>query len=142
MATLTVPFTACSPMMIAGPTNSGKTFWVRKLLLNNAFTETVASVLYCYGVYQDIFSELESDVKKKGSHMELHEGLPSGEKLKKLKDGKFHIIVLDDLMEMIVNNPLAEAMFTKYCHHFHMSTIFITQNIFTYENQNNCLLTA
>lgn len=133
-----VPFTACSPMMIAGPTNSGKTFWVKKLLMNEMFTELVSSVLYCYGVYQEIYAKLVSDMEKRGRHIELHEGLPSTEKLKSMNDGKFHLVILDDLMEYIINNPVAEAMFTKYCHHFHITTIFITQNIFA---QGKCART-
>ena len=51
MNTPLVPFQAGSPIMIAGPTGSGKTFWTNKLLKNQMFTEPVSSVLY-YGVYQ------------------------------------------------------------------------------------------
>ena len=35
-------------------------------------------------------------------NLELHEGLPSLDKVQSLNDGKFHVIVLDDLMEYIV----------------------------------------
>ena len=38
------------------------------------------------------------------SNLEFHEGLPSLEKVQKLNDGKFHVIVLDDLMEYIVKS--------------------------------------
>ena len=50
MNTPLVPFQAGSPIMIAGPTGSGKTFWTNKLLKNQMFTDPVSSVLYCYGV--------------------------------------------------------------------------------------------
>ena len=56
------------------------------------FTEHVSSILYCYGVYQNYFNEM------KVPNLEFHEGLPSREKVETLNDGKFHIIVLDDLM--------------------------------------------
>ena len=49
MNTPLVPFQAGSPIMIAGPTGAGKTFWTNKLLKNQMFTEPVTSVLYCYG---------------------------------------------------------------------------------------------
>ena len=42
-----VPFQAGSPMMVSGPTGSGKTYWIHKLLTNNMFTQPVSSVLYC-----------------------------------------------------------------------------------------------
>ena len=35
-------------------------------------------------------------------NLEFHEGLSSLEKVQSLHDGKFHIIVLDDLMEYII----------------------------------------
>ena len=41
MNTLLVPFQAGSPIMIAVPTGSGKTFWTNKLLKNQMFTEPV-----------------------------------------------------------------------------------------------------
>ena len=44
MNTLLVPFQAGCPIMIAGPTGSGKTFWTNKLLKNQMFTEPVSSV--------------------------------------------------------------------------------------------------
>ena len=47
MNTPLVPFQAGSPIMIAGPTGSGKTFWTNKLLKNQMFSEPVSSVLYC-----------------------------------------------------------------------------------------------
>lgn len=133
-----VPFVACSPMMVAGPTNSGKTFWVRQLLMNDMFTEPVDSVLYCYGVYQPLYRELESEMTHRGLRIEYCDGLPSHDKLKELNDGKFHVIVLDDLMEYIIDDVNAQALFTKYCHHYKMTTVFITQNIFA---QGKCART-
>ena len=82
-----VPFQAGSPIIISGPTGSGKTYWTHKLLSNEMFTESVSSILYCYGVYQTYFDEM------KKSNLEFHEGLPSREKVETLNDGKFHIIV-------------------------------------------------
>ena len=45
-----VPFQAGSPIMVVGPTASGKTYWTNKLLSNDMFTQPVAFVLYCYSV--------------------------------------------------------------------------------------------
>ena len=95
MKTPLVPFQAGSPIIVAGPTASGKTYWTNKLLSNQMFTENVSSVLYCYGVYQNYFDEM------KIPNLQLNEGLPSADKVDSLNDGKFHIIILDDLMEHI-----------------------------------------
>ena len=98
MKTPLVPFQARSPIMIVGPTGSGKTFWTNKLLKNQMFTEPVSSVLYCYGVYQPYYDKMEIP------NLELHEGLPSLDKVQSLNDGKFHVLVMDDLMEYIVKS--------------------------------------
>ena len=42
MKTPLVPFQAGSPIMIAGPTGSGKTYWTNKLLKNQMFTEPIS----------------------------------------------------------------------------------------------------
>lgn len=122
-----VPFPAGRPMMVAGPTGCGKTCWVEKLLSNsNNFTEPVRHILYCYGVYQPRFTEM----KKRLSNITFHSGLPSKDTVKQF-DNHYHldVIVLDDLMEKILDNVSAQALFTKYCHHYNISTIFITQNV-------------
>ena len=124
MNTTLVPFHAGSPIMVAGPTSSGKTYWTHKLLTRNMFTEPVASVLYCYGVFQDYFNQM------KIPNIEFHEGLPTLEKVQSLHDGSFHVIVLDDLMEYIVKSIEVQNLFTKYCHHYNITVIFLTQNVF------------
>ena len=124
MNTTLVPFHVGSPIMVAGPTTSGKTYWTHKLLTHNMFTESVASVLYCYGVFQDYFNQM------KIPNIEFHEGLPTLEKVQSLHDGSFHVIVLDDLMEYIVKSIEVQNLFTKYCHHYNIMVIFLTQNVF------------
>ena len=124
MTTPLVPFHSGSPIMVSGPTSSGKTYWTNKLLSNQMFTEPIASVLYCYGVYQDYYDEMNIQ------NIEFHEGLPTLEKVKSLNDGLFHVIVLDDLMEYIIKSVDVQNLFTKFCHHYNITVIFLTQNIF------------
>jgi hypothetical protein len=93
------------------------------------FTEIPTSILYCYGVYQDFFDQFNIP------NLEFHEGLPDFKKVKSLNDGQFHIIVLDDLMELIVDSVEIQNLFTKFCHHYNITCIFITQNIFA---KGNC----
>ena len=119
-----VPFFAGSPIMIAGPTGVGKTYFTYKLLQNNMFTEKVSSVLYCYGVYQNFFNQMSLQ------NLTFHSGLPSLETLEKLNNGLFHIIVLDDLMEEIIKSLDLQKLFTKYCHHYNLTVLFLTQNLF------------
>lgn len=127
--TPTVPFAAGSPMLVTGPTNCGKTFWINRFLSHPMFDEKVQSILYCYGVQQPFFDDMKAN-----PHMvapiSFHEGLPTLEKIDEIADGNFHIIVLDDLMEEIVKSSDMLKLFTKYCHHNNISAIFVSQNIF------------
>jgi Cdc6-like AAA superfamily ATPase len=48
-------------MLIVGSTQSGKTQFVKRLLLNheNAFKQKVGLIIYCYGAWQPAFEEME-----------------------------------------------------------------------------------
>ena len=121
-----IPFRAGAPMMIAGPTTCGKTTWIKKLLSSkHNFTEPVKSILYCFGVHQPLYDEMKETIPD----ITFHKGLPSQDEVESYNDGHFHIIVIDDLMERVMDNIDAQMLFTKFCHHFNITTIFITQNL-------------
>ena len=121
-----IQFPTGSPIMIAGPTGCGKTFLTYKLLKNNMFEKEIGSILYCYGVYQDYYDEMLMNIP----NIEFHEGVPSQTTIKALNNGCFNVIVLDDLMELIIKNIETQNLFTKHCHHYNITAIFLTQNIF------------
>ena len=52
--------------------------------------------------------------------------------LNSLHDESFHVIVMDDLVEHTIESIDTESLFTKYCHHYNRTAIFLTQNIFTH----------
>lgn len=125
----TISFLAGSPMMVVGPTNCGKTHWINRLLENDMFTEPVSSILYCYGVYQDFFHTMQTNPSIRPP-LRFQHGLPSKEDIDQIHDGRFHIIVLDDLMEKIVKSNDMQELFTKYCHHKNITAIMVSQNAF------------
>lgn len=118
-----VPFIAGSPIMVAGPTGSGKTRFTIDLLLHNMFTEKPSTIMYCYGVFQPLFNDIPL------SNVVWHEGLPSLETIETMNDDSFKIIILDDLMEKILRNVDMQNLFTKHCHHYNITVIFLTQNV-------------
>ena len=83
MKTPQIPFQSGSPMIIAGPTGSGKTFWTHKLLRNEMFTQPVSSILYCYGVFQNYFNDFNIP------NLKFHKLLPSKEEVEVYMMGIF-----------------------------------------------------
>lgn len=117
------PFTA----LVAGPTSSGKTVFVRRLLKNfdqltNIPVAHKLKVTYCYGQFQEGFNEPIPSVDIK-----YEEGLVDEQYV---KDNKPHIIVIDDLMTELGSDSGLTSLFTKGSHHLGVSIIFIVQNIF------------
>ena len=113
------PFTC----MIAGPSMSGKTLLVRRILehfkdLTNIQTPNL-NVIWCYGQWQKLFN-----VNIPNVDINYIPGLPSDDDL------HTQILVLDDLMSEIGDNRKILDLFTKGSHHLGMSVIFISQNLF------------
>ena len=79
--------------MITGPTGSGKTKFVFKLLenLNTMFDVPVDKVYYFYGVWQDSFDN------KVIENLEFIQGLPDETQIKQIADSKHNLIIIDDL---------------------------------------------
>ena len=119
------PFTC----MVSGPTSSGKTILVRRLLksfdLLFNFNEKVKKlkVLWAYGQWQSLYEKTIS----KYVVVKYVYGLPSEEEI--LED-KPHIIIIDDLMSELGGNVNFANLFTRGSHHMNISVIFISQNLY------------
>jgi hypothetical protein len=118
------PFTC----VISGPTGSGKSVFVQRLLKH---AKTVISpppqrILYCYGVYQKIFSEFKD--------VEFNEGLPSRNEF---DDDKHTLLIIDDLMHE--TNDVVTKLFTQDSHHTNTNVIYITQNMFKQDSETRTI---
>lgn len=110
------PFT----MLIAGPTGSGKTEFVKRLIISKEILcdPPPDRVIYFYGEYQEMFKELPN--------VEFKRGLPDEVKF----DSRPTWIIIDDLMYESSNSKFIAELFTKGSHHRNISLILITQNFF------------
>ena len=109
------PFT-CT---VAGPTSSGKTQFVLRLIrhADELIHPPPERILYCYGEFQPSFLELPQ--------IEFHEGFPDVTRF----DGRHrYLLIIDDLMNEVNQNVC--NIFTKLSHHRNVSVIFVTQNLF------------
>jgi hypothetical protein len=111
-------------LIVSGGSGSGKTEWVTKLLSSREtmINSKMEDILYCYGVYDKKVLELE------GLGIYTFQGLPNEEMLKSLN--KPALVVLDDLM-IEAKEEYLDLLFSRGSHHWNISLIFITQNLFT-----------
>lgn len=130
LSNMSIPFQPCSSMCISGQTGSGKTQFVYRLLthLNDLYDgDPPKKILYCYGIHQPLFDEME----QRFSNLILHHGVPTNKAIEELTFDRQHaLIVLDDLMHRVVRDPEMELLFTQGCYHRRLSVVFITQNLF------------
>ena len=127
---MTLPFEPCSSFCISGQTGSGKTQWVYKFLthINDMYSKDPPSkILYCYGIHQDLFEQMERYVP----HFYSKQGLPTVEELDEFTRDKQHkLIIIDDLMHEVMQNKDMELLFTQETRHKCVSVILITQNLY------------
>ena len=134
-----LPFHSCSSIVVSGTTGSGKTQCTYRLLenLKGMFhPDSPHNIMYCYGIWQPLFDEMESSIP----NLTMHQGLPSQEDLDMFTiDRQHNMIILDDLMQQVVQKPEMELLFTQGCHHRNLTVIFITQNLFQ-QGKSSCTI--
>ena len=111
--------------MVAGPTKAGKTSLVRRLVehVDDMFSETPQGIFWHY-------SEHQSEYNLVG--VQYIEGLPD---LAALRGNREHkLLILDDLMGESKN---LTDIFTKGCHHWNVTIVFIVQDIFFDKKRTN-----
>ena len=110
-------------LIISGPSSSGKTTFLLKLL--NEYKDLIEpipkSILYCYGEFHSYVPKLQ----KVG--INVYAGIPPEEIL--ARQPKPLLLILDDLMLSIDEHYLSN-LFTRKSHHGNMGIIFLTQNLF------------
>ena len=126
------PFT----LMLAGPTQSGKTTIIQKII-SQAWGGLVrappAAIIYCYSQWQDIYDEIKIGRAQGPSYFNVssiifNEGLPD---LENIDTNRNTLVILDDLMQEAGKSEKILNIFTTDSHHKNISVIFVTQNIFS-----------
>nr|CAD2203655.1 unnamed protein product [Meloidogyne enterolobii] len=109
--------------IVSGPSSSGKSTFIRNLISDakEMIDPQPKSILYCYGEFSLLVSQLQRD------GISVYSGVPPEELIKNQQ--KPSLIILDDLLYSIDEKYLSE-LFTKKSHHLDFGIVFVTQNLF------------
>ena len=120
-----LPFETPTSILVSGPSQSGKTFLVRRIIdnRNEMFQVPPTKVVYAYSAWQPVFDEMKG--------VEFHQGLPTQQDLDEWSNPGTHLVlVLDDLMGEACSSESVMSIFTIQCHHKNITVLFLTQNVF------------
>lgn len=109
-------------MCVSGPSQSGKTEFVLKLLTqrNELFERPLEKVLWCYGIL-----DTNLHYRLQGNGYKTLHGLPKEQDIEPNS-----ICVLDDLLSESESSKEVTNMCTRAAHHKPCFVIFISQNLF------------
>ena len=116
------PFTC----LVVGPTQSGKTHFLHKILKYNKSLINVPpeKIIFCYSEWQSTYNEF----KKNFESIQFYQGIFD---IEKLESTTTNLIIFDDLMNQCNESEQVMNLFTVGSHHKNTSVFFLTQNIFS-----------
>ena len=117
-----------SNFWIAGPSKSGKTMFVRKMIRHCKwkFDPPIKKVVFVYSVWQDTYREMK---KEFGSLVQWVQGLPD-DPYAFFSDTPGLLIVDDMMGQMESKHKQVGKWFTQGTHHMDVSLAVLVQNIF------------
>lgn len=125
------PFTC----LVNGPTKSGKTRLVSRIVRNNRdlIYPAPRRIVWCYNDWQPIYENLKP-------YCLFNKGLPDADFIENLQ-GVPTLLVLDDLMQESAKDSNITDLYVRGCHHRNFSVIQLLQNLFYNKNRTqriNC----
>ena len=117
-------------IMVVGPTQSGKSYFVEQLLKSNSIkypSRKAKHVQWFYTQWQPLYDRLQATL---GKGITFIQGLPEvNDNLENINDQVQNLWVLDDLMDEAVNSSVISQLFTR-SRHRNLSVILLLQNMF------------
>ncbi len=121
MSTQILKFRHPSTIMIAGPTQAGKTWFVKRILIHKMIDPEPNRIIWVYKESGDK-KEFEQ-LQKEFPQVEFQSQIPAG-LLDKIDSEENNLVILYDVMSESGESKLVAEMFTQGCHHRNMSVIF------------------
>ena len=117
-------------LLVVGPTQCGKTFFVEKILTTDRIlyeSKKPRRIWWYYSQWQDTYKVMQSSI---GKEIQFFRGLPEFKEDLREIDPKFNnVLVFDDLMAQATVSPLVSLLFTQGRHR-NASVILLLQNMF------------
>ena len=117
-------------MLVVGPSQCGKTYFVEQLLTNNCLkypSKKPRRIYRFYNQWQPRYASLKSTF---GDEIQFTQGLPTlSEDLHEISPKFNNVLVFDDLMSQATDSPVLSKLFTQGRHR-NASTILLLQNMF------------
>ena len=117
-------------LLVVGPTQSGKTYFVQQILENKRIVyeeQESIRIFWCYNQWQECYEKLK---KSLGKSIRFERGVPElSEDLCEINPRYNNIIILDDLMAEATDSPVISRLFTQGRHR-NASVILLLQNMF------------
>jgi hypothetical protein len=124
-----VPFA----MSVTGPSQSGKSEFICKLIQNSdhVFSTRFHRIIYCQPeILLNRDNHIFSKIKTEFPSAELHFGLPKISELYLDLNSLPCLLIIDDLMTDLLNSAQMVELFSVQVHHYNISVIFTLQNFF------------
>ena len=116
-------------LLVVGPTQSGKTYFVQQILENNRIVyeeQKSIRIFWYYNQWQECYEKLK---KSLGKSIRFERGVPElSENLCEINLRYNNIIILDDLMAEATDSPVVSRLFTQGRHR-NASVILLLQNM-------------
>ena len=117
-----------STMLIAGPTGSGKTHFLTRLLKHNLFSPSPDKIIWVYGEKQALHDEMAASLQVPIEFFSdfddnIYDSIDGSQKV---------VVILDDQMmnDSVRKKDNLAKYFTQGSHHRNMSIIYLVQNVF------------
>lgn len=129
---MTFQFSVPTSIIVQGPSFSGKTSLLIKLIKNQReiFDKSFSRIVYCYAIWSDELADQLSDVK----NLEFHKGLPFDlvQTIEEKKDNDNILFVVDDLQIESSTKKGAELMQSLFIRmrHLNISVIYTVHNLY------------
>ena len=114
-----------STLLVAGPTQCGKTFFIKRVLDEKLFSPWPTRVIWAYGEWQDTYEK----IRAKTPNIEFVHGLDKN-LYDSIKPEQDNLLVIDDLMKEAGASEILAHLFTRGSHHRNLSVIYIVQKLY------------